>query len=363
MHRLEKVRIAGFKSIRDQEVTLEPLNLLIGANGAGKSNFIGIFRLLNELVSANLQVTVAKAGGADKLLHFGRKVSDQLILKLYFGPNSYCCTLEPGEDDSLIFASEEVSFQGEGYSKPYTERLVGGRSESRLFKARATANRSMFDYVVESFRSWRVYHFHDTGESAKVKQTSQLGDNAYLRPDAGNLASFLYRLQEKEPQAFQNIVGAVQMVAPFFDRFVLEPDRLNPETIRLEWLERGSTAYFNAHALSDGTLRFICLATLLLQPEIPTTVIIDEPELGLHPYAITLLAALLQSATERTQLVVSTQSVTLVNQFAAEDLIVVDRQDNESTFRRLGQDETSRWLEHYSLGELWEKNVLGGRPS
>jgi len=154
----------------------------------------------------------------------------------------------------------------------------------------------------------------------------------------------------------------VRLVAPFFDDFDLKPSRLNPDKIRLEWREKGSDIYFNAHALSDGTLRFICMVTLLLIPEPPETILIDEPELGLHPYAITLLATLLRSAATRTQVIVSTQSVTLVNQFNPEDIIVVDRTDGRSIFERQDPQDLERWLEEYGMGDIWEKNLLGGRP-
>ena len=190
-----------------------------------------------------------------------------------------------------------------------------------------------------------------------------MADNVELKPDAGNLAAYLYRLRKTAPLAFRSIEETVRLVAPFFDRFELRPDRLNEKKIQLEWRERGSDDYFDADTLSDGTLRFICLATLLLQPDLPSLLLIDEPELGLHPFAINLLASLLQSAAERTQVVVSTQSVTLVNQLAPEDMIVVDRQGRESIFRRPTAEQIADWLDDYSLGELWEKNVLGGRPA
>lgn len=326
MARLDRIRIAGFKSIRDQTVELRPLNVLIGANGSGKSNFIGAFRLLHEIAKERLQLYVARNGGADRLLHFGRKVTEELGLELVFGTALWRCVLVPTSSDSLTGSPE------------------GSAS---------------VDAILES---WQVYHFQDTSEAAKVKQTADLHDNTYLRPDAGNLAAFLYRLRETHPGAYRNIEDVVRMVAPFFGSFALQPDRLNRDKIRLEWQELGSDAYFDAHSLSDGTLRFICLATLLLQPELPSMVLLDEPELGLHPYAITVLVDLLRSAATRTQVVVSTQSVTLVNQLAPEDILVVDRENGASVFRRLTEGEIATWLDDYALGELWEKNILGGRP-
>jgi predicted ATPase len=364
MHQLDRVRVAGYKSIRDQELTLRPLNVLIGANGSGKSNLIGAFRLLNEIVSQNFQVSVGTMGGADALLHFGRKRTEEILLRFQSGKNAYLCRLVPTAGDSMVFGEERVYFQAPGYSRPYDEHLGGGHKETELPGAvERSARRTISHHVLDAFKSWKIYHFHDTSDSARVKQTGDLDDNARLRADAGNLAAFLYRLRERKADHYRNIVDAVRLVAPFFHDFNLRPDRLNPRKIRLEWQEVGSDSYFDAHALSDGTLRFVCLATLLLQPVPPTTILIDEPELGLHPYAITVLAELFRATAHRAQLLVSTQSVTLVNQLEPQDVIVAERREGESVFRRLEDEEIATWLDDYALGELWEKNVLGGRPT
>jgi predicted ATPase len=217
--------------------------------------------------------------------------------------------------------------------------------------------------VYNSLISWKVYHFHDTSDSAPIKRIGDINDNRYLRPDGSNLAAFLYRLQHGASRHYETIRDTIRMVAPFFDDFILRPLPENEDKIRLEWREQGADYPFLAHHLSDGTLRFICLATLLLQPRLPSTILIDEPELGLHPYAITVLASLMHSAASKTQVVVSTQSVSLVNQFDPEDLLIVERRDRATVIEPLEPQRLSAWLEEYSLGELWEKNVLGGRPS
>ena len=190
-------------------------------------------------------------------------------------------------------------------------------------------------------------------------------EDRFLRHDASNLAAFLYMLQGAYPDHYRKIVDAVQMVAPFFEDFALRPNALNDSKIRLEWVEKGSDLYFDPSALSDGTLRFICLAALLLQPGdyLPSAILLDEPELGLHPYAITVLSGLLKAAAHRTQVIVSTQSVSLVNQFGADDILVVEREQGETVFRRFSAEAISHWMDDYGLGDLWEKNVLGGRPS
>jgi predicted ATPase len=365
MSALERIRIKGFKSVKDLDLQLDSLNVLIGPNGAGKSNLVSVFELLNEIVNLNLGRYVLTSGGVDAFLYFGRKNTEEILLDFSFAGkgddllNGYRCELVPTQEDTLIFGEEVCWFHDKSkYLQPYDEIMGNGHAQTALVERSMGISR----HVLRAMRSWRVYHFHDTSKTSKIKAMGDINDNAELRDDASNLAAFLYLLQEKYPETYDKIVSTIQLVAPFFDNFDLRPSRLNKEKIRLEWREKGSDTYFNAHALSDGTLRFICLTTLLLMPDPPSTIIIDEPELGLHPYAITLLAALLRSAASRTQVMVSTQSVTLVNQFAPEDIIVVDRKDKQSIFERPDVEALHSWLEDYGMGDLWEKNLLGGRP-
>lgn len=363
MHPLKTLTVRGYKSIRDAAVDLRPLNVLIGANGSGKSNLTSAFTFLNQIVDRHLQLYVGTAGGPDILLHFGQKATRQLLLKVEFPRTAYECTLVPSRD-TLIFSSESCFGQGRQYDRPFDVPLGQGHRESQLREEAKRPNAPVASYTLARISGWRVYHFHDTGDSSAMKQSCEINDNVALRPDASNLAAFLFLLRERYGSHYRNIVETIRQAAPFFEDFTLAPSRLNPSRIDLEWRERDSDAFFNAHSLSDGTLRFICLATLLQQPVqlMPSTIVVDEPELGLHPYAISLLASLLQSAATQTQVVVSTQSVPLVNQFAPEDLIVVEREGRESVFRRLEEAEVERWMDEYGLGDLWEKNVIGGRP-
>ncbi|MBN9391319.1 MAG: AAA family ATPase [Chloroflexi bacterium] len=362
--KLDRIKVKGFKSIKEMDLELGSLNVLIGANGAGKSNFIGVFRLINQIIEENLQFYVRQAGGANVLLHYGRKKTTSLEIELFFGLNSYKAELVPSADDSLFFGDERCFFQAPNskYDQPFQEILGRGHKESLLEERILINSSKIAEHVLDALQSWKVYHFHDTSENARIKQTNKINDNAYLKPDAANLAAFLYLLKETQRYSYERIIKVIQLAAPFFDDFVLRPSPLNPENIQLEWREKNDDGYFNASSLSDGTLRFICLATLLLQPELPATILIDEPELGLHPYAITLLAGLLESASIKSQIIISTQSVPLVNHFSPENIIVVDRKDNQSTFTPLKTRDLNLWLEDYSLGEIWEKNLIGGRP-
>ena len=363
--RLTNIHIENYKSLKHIDLALGDLNVLIGPNGAGKSNFIGVFSFLHQIIDKRLKIFTGESGGAESILHFGKKFSENLVIKLTFKDlhtkiqDGYQIVLIPTTRDDFIIHEESVFYQKPVYEKPYTEYVNYGTGESKLKDSSAAGISS---FVIEEINSWRIYHFNDTSKTAKIKQTVDIHDNEFLRADASNLAAFLYYLEKMHPEHFRNIQDTVRMVAPFFDRFNLHPQRLNPDKILLEWIEKNSESYFNASALSDGTLRFICLTTLLQQPELPPLVIIDEPELGLHPYAINLLASMLKAASTRAQIIVSTQSVTLVNQFEPQNLIVVELDNGKTIFKNLALVDIESWLKEYGLGDLWEKNVFGGRP-
>ena len=359
---LEHIEVRGFKSIREMSLSLNRLNVLIGANGAGKTNFIGLFKLLNQIVEKNLQTYVAQMGGANTFLYFGQKITKEIFINLRIDLNGYEAVLVPSARDELFFQSEKCSYQAGDAKTPRVESLNGGHKETMLFEEDRQYPGMLAKYVVSYLKSCKVYHFHDTSDSAGIKKQQKLEDNKLLRSDASNLAAYLYLLRKKHPKQYETIRDTIRLAAPFFDDFALEPSRLSPDKIVLEWHEIGSDSYFDASALSDGTLRFMCLATLLLQPKLPDTILIDEPELGLHPYAITLLASMLQSAATKTQVIVSTQSAPLVNQFTPDDIIIVDRIDRQSVFKRPEPAEIESWLDEYGMGDLWEKNIIGGRP-
>jgi predicted ATPase len=366
---LNQIKVKGYKSIRDLDLNLTNLNVLIGANGAGKSNFVSLFKLLNNIIEGNLQRYVMQEGGSESLLYYGQKFTDKIQIYLKFNLqgihyNAYYCILVPTIDDKLVFEEENCLFHDRWYPSPYIKALGTGHKESNL--GESSKHIKVATYVYDNLKSWKVYHFHDTSDTAKVKRIGSINDNLYLRPDASNLAAFLYILKNTKEEYYIAIRDTIRLVNPFFNDFLLRPIPGNEDFIRLEWHERGSDYPFLAHHISDGTLRFMCLATLLLQPILPSTILVDEPELGLHPYAIVVLASLIESASERTQIIISTQSVSLVNQFNAENLLVVERNEingmYETTISSVDPQRLSSWLEEYSLGELWEKNVLGGRP-
>lgn len=362
MRTLERITVTGYKSIRElRDFELGDINVLIGANGAGKSNFLSVFKLLSRLVNERLQLFVAQSGGADFLLNFGPKITSHIELGLQFGNKTtegYRVKLVPAAPNKLVIA-EEVCWDHE-FAEPTVLGSGKGKEEAGL--------KDMYDQgvIVDNayslFQNLELYHFQDTTPEARVKQNADIYDNHKLKSDARNLASFLYLLKNHHQTYYKRILQTVQLAAPFLADFILNPMPENAQRIRLRWQHKNADEDFDISQLSDGTLRFICLTTLLLQPNPPKLIIIDEPELGLHPYAITVLAGMLRSVSTQSQIIVSTQSVSLVNEFAPEDIIVVDHENDASTFTRLNSKDLAVWLEDYSLGELWQTNLIGGRP-
>ncbi len=368
MAKLQRVILNGFKSIKNMDLELRSLNVLIGANGAGKSNLISFFKMLNEMMAMRLQQYVGTTGRAQSLLHFGPQVTPQVEARLEFevdnGVDTYTMRLFHAAGDTLVFAEENLSFLQTGYTKPQLISLGSGHAETRIGQ-KADEGEPTAKVFRHLLNHCRVYHFHDTSPTARVRQYCYIGDNRWLMPDAGNLAALLLRFREENGgTVYQRIVTTLRLIAPFFSDFDLEPAGPNKKDIILNWKDSGSDQVFGSHQLSDGTLRAMCLVTLLMQPEdeLPGLIIVDEPELGLHPYALNVIAALFKKAAHHTQVLISTQSSSFLNSFDLNDVVVVNREDKESRFIRLDETKLEAWLDEYSLGEVWEKNVIGGGP-
>lgn len=366
---IDKITLKGFKSIRDlEDFPLRNLNILIGANGAGKSNFVSFFTFLRETVEGRLGLYVAKKGGADDHLFMGPRITQRIDACVRFRPTGYEFSLEPTLDNIFVFADENIEY---GRIKaPSVKHSIGQAHRESVLKEQF-GNRKLPDQlkhvcknVYDSISGCIVYHVHDTSDTAAMRRTCSVRDNEYLRPDAGNLAAFLVMLRDEYSNVYEKIRDTIRLATPFFDDFKFKPKASNgDEILQLEWTQKDGDYRFHVSQLSDGTLRFIALTTALLQPNPQATILLDEPELGLHPYALNLLAGLLKKAAARTQVIVSTQSAPLLDNFKAEDIIVVERKEGESKFERLSSAGLQEWLKDYSLGELWQKNVFGGRPS
>jgi predicted ATPase len=376
---LTSLRLAGWKSIRDAKIELRPLNILVGANGAGKSNLVSFFKLLSEMMEGRFQVHVGTIGGGESLLHYGSKRTPAIEADFRFdtdlGQSAFFHRLVPVAGNTLIFDEEKLRFFPPGF--PESERFASLGGEPRYRGHRESELDRLYDRVDpgtdlvpsgELIRSYlhgcRVFHFHDTSLLGPMRRDCTVDANRFLYPDAANLPAMLYLYRERYPTAYHRIVAAVKAVTPGFEDFVLEPMRLNPKNIALHWRTKESDYEFGPHQLSDGTLRAIALFTLLLGPEddLPELIVLDEPELGLHPAALAVLADLLKSTSRHSQLLIATQSAPLIDHFEVDDIVTVNFRDGCSTFERLDPELLKDWLAEYTLSELWERNVIGGGP-
>jgi predicted ATPase len=365
---LESLHVKGFKSIRDQKIELRPINILIGINGAGKSNLLSLFEMLNHMSTESLSQFIAKRGHASSFLFYGPSNTSQIDITLKFKSDveteSYYIRLEYGAKDELIFMDEKLTYHDPNRAESHTESLAGPHLESNLRSAAEAGNRTA-SVMRSLFGGYRAFQFHDTSMFAKVRSHSSVENNRQLMSDGGNLAAYLYMLMEEHPAEYREIVDTIRAVAPFFGGFHTDLPSPLPGDVRLDWYEKGQPdSRFGPHQLPDGLLRFICIATLLLQPEdrLPSLIIIDEPELGLHPTALATLASMLRRVSMKSQVIAATQSASFLDHFDPEDIIVVEREDHGSVFHRLDESELESWLSDYTIGELWQKSVFGGRP-
>jgi predicted ATPase len=372
--KLKRLELAGYKSISPQGQSVEfgDVTLLLGANGSGKSNLVSFFKLLNFMTTGALQAYIARQGGADSLLFFGIKTTEYIDFSLAFEEKSdapgwmtrYEARLAYGASNRLFFERENIVYEKRDIEHPQSFALNASGFESGL----ADDTRATSRVVLSFLSSLRAFQFHDTSETAKIRIDGHIADHRYLRSDAGNLAAFLRRMKsdpETQPY-YDRIVRHIANVMPQFGDFVLEHSSENPDYIRLNWRDREQRYVLGPHQISDGSLRFMALATLLLEPPqwLPTIIIIDEPELGLHPAAIAELAGMIKMASRHSQVVVATQAPRLVDEFHADEVRTVEFSGGSvgSVIRRLDEPALADWLARYSLSELWEKNVLGARP-
>lgn len=366
--KLKRILIKGFKSVDSRHPLLlevGDVNVLLGANGAGKSNVIGFFQLLENLMGGSLQRYVEQAGTAQTFLYYGAKKTPALLGMLNFEDEEenqyvYQVALSHALPDRLIITMENVAFQKGKEGSMHPALLPTNFKESELAEAKDAVSVAIREFL----SGCKIYQFHDTSADGVLRQSSPVETAHYLQAKGNNLAAFLYYLKESYPFYYKRIVEYVRLVMPQFWDFYLQPRQ---GYVSLTWTDNSANDYvLIPQQLSDGTLRFIALATLLLQPEetMPNVILIDEPELGLHPYAIRQLAEMIKDAAFHTQVIVATQSPLLLDEFELGNVSILERDEalNATVKRDLNKKELAEWLDHYSLSELWEKNILGGRP-
>jgi predicted ATPase len=354
---MDYIEIQGYKSIKGQRIDLKSINILIGANGGGKSNFLSLFEFLKNIYRQNLREYVALRGSADKFLHKGDKVTEKISVSVKFGRNGYSFTLKKGEQN-FIFTKEGLWYDDKP-DKPNSVEIATFNTESNL----RNNDSPRAAYIREYLNALEKYHFHDVGENSPFNKESSIeNDKFFLYSKGQNLAAYLFAIYSGNRIVYNFIVKTVQSIAPYFLDFIFKPE--SNGNIRLRWQSRYSSSVYGVNDLSDGTIRFIALTTLFMQPHLPQTIIIDEPELGLHPTAIAKLAGMIQSvAAKSCQVILATQSTDLISHFKPEDIITVDQINGETIFKRLNSDELAVWLENYTIDDLWKRNIItSGQP-
>jgi len=373
--KLNEIEICGFKSVSGEGQTIpifDDVTVFIGANGVGKSNTASFFQMLCYAMSGSLQTYIAENGFADAFLHYGSKATESIKVKLMFSSlgsnNTYEFNLVPASGDTLIYTKETISFQREGVRNPFVYSMEPGKKESQLYMERKGQYADTIKVFINILKGCQYFQFHDTTKDSKIRKHGYINDNRYLRSNAGNLAAFLYGMKNSPDgeKYYRRIVRYIRQVMPQFGDFIMEPSVTNPDYIALDWKEANSDYIFGVNQISDGALRFMALATLLLQPKssMPPFIIIDEPELGLHPTAISILAGLIKTAGKQSQIVLATQSTRLLDEFSPDNVVVIERDEikRTSVYKHLSAEMLAQWEAEYTMSELWEKNVLGGKP-
>jgi len=356
---MDSIKIKGYKSFKDLVVPLRKINLLIGANGSGKSNFLSLFELLGNVYDGRLAQSVAQAGGVDKILHQGRKVTERVEVCVVDGKNSYVLSLV--ESDGKLMVEHEKLGYNAGYSWRWSFTTISEYTPETCLKTYSGMRRG--DYIKDYVSQIRKFHFHDTGRKSPFTSDSDIINDSYRMYAHGeNIAAILFKIRDEHPLAYKRIIRVIQSVAPFFNDFYLEPTEAGK--IRLQWQDKFSEMIYGPTDLSDGTIRFIALAILFMQPRLPKIIIIDEPELGLHPVAIEKLSGLIKMAAQRgTQIIAATQSAELISNFEPEDILTVNQREGYTTIERLDGSSLEKWLDEYTIGDLWKQKIMkGGQP-
>ena len=367
---LEAIRIKGFRSLADIEIhNLPAATVLIGANGSGKSNLIRFFEMLSWMLrSHQLEEFVTYQGGADDQLFRGSSVTPRMEATLTMGTsagrNEYRFALAHAQPDRLMFVDEAFRFTSASIDTDRDWFLLGsGHTEAKLLLTGQSGGPGSptARVITALLRSCAVYQFHDTSAKSNIKKRWDSQDNAQLRSHGGNLAAVLLRLEREDIRRFEMICYHIGRVLPDFDRFECFESK---GKVLLRWKAKSTEKTIGAHLTSDGSLRLFALVTLLSLPAhmLPDVVLLDEPELGLHPAAVGLIAGMVKQRSADRQIIAATQSPRFVDSFDLDDVVVLEICDGRTECRRLDAHEYQRWIEEFSPGQLWEKNLLGGRP-
>lgn len=367
-NRIHSLHIKGFRSLADVRIAKLPNPaVLLGANGSGKSNLLRFFEMVTSMLQQpGLGHFVQFHGGADDQLFQGTvatsRIDASVGLLAEAAQHEYRFSLEYAHPDRLLFADEALGF-GQAENMVW-HRFGGGHDEAKLPYAK-TETDGACEIAARRFKGFFehcvVHQFHDTSATSRLKVRWDAEESFRLLPHGGNLPSVLLYLSRHDKERFDAICYYVSRILPGFRRFEIE--EAHGKTL-LRWQASGSSKTIGPHLTSDGSLRFFALVTLLNLPAevLPEIVLLDEPELGLHASAITLIAEMVKSVALKRQVVVATQSPIFVDFFRPHELVVLELDAGQTLVRRPEELDLGPWLEEYTTGEIWRKNLIGGRP-
>ncbi len=388
------VRIQGFRSLREVDLALSPLSVLIGPNGSGKSNFMDLLSLMGEASYGHLADGIASRGGFDNVSFKGdpgdiyvefrfppegvfqeerapvkfrihlRRVGS--LPKVWFeqvekAPDEHHrnpLQLMRRDKDGCEFRSIKTRMTEE-----LEEKALESESELAIFQVKDQDKYPAPYKLLRMLQEWTFYRDIEVGPAAPIRQPSILRPTVRLASDGSNLASVLYSIQQQHPATWKEIEEILETVYPDFHSITFPPEGGDGKVV-LRWWERPyeRKTGFSANLLSDGTLKLLCLIAILKSPDPPPLICMDEPEVGLHPDWVKLVAELLQSASSRTQVIVASHSPQLVSKLDPNEIVVVEKEQGETCVQRLSEEELEKWMQQYQIGDLWLAGHFGGRP-
>jgi len=380
MSRFERLKVRGFRRLHDLELELRPLCVLIGANGSGKTSLLDVFSLLAASASGKLAEKISELQGMSALLTADRTLEMSFELAMAvpsYNPLVYDLTLSATAVAYEI--SEELLTQQRSNRPTPFKHIESAHGDIRYFEANQGLVRPTWEYqpfetalaqVPKMFRepedfrnrlaSSTHYHVLNVEPRAPVRLPQPLRPAPLPGRDGEDLVSCLFYLRESDRDRFESIEDTLKAAFPAFQRLDFPP--VAAGTLAMTWKDANFSRPLYMHQLSEGTLRFLWLATLLQSPGLTAVTLLDEPEVSLHPELLNLLAGLLREASARTQLIVATHADRLVRFLQPNEVVTMDLAD-DGTAQASWADhmDLEEWLKEYSLDEVWRLGRMGGR--
>jgi predicted ATPase len=390
MMKISTLHMHNYRCLVDVELPIRDLTVVIGPNGAGKTSLLEVFQLLERGCQQELGSFLASQGGVQAVLSHpriaGRPPCLQIGVELDVqsdqsdAPMDYRFELA-GQQVGYMINSERLEWQFDPQAKKPFQYIDAHRD--RLYYADPTKAVKMaqpdWDYnrlelalaqvpkmyrepetLRSMFASTRHYSFLDVSPRAVVRSSQSLTPDTRPGPNGENLYSALYNMRASHRDIYERIGALLEQGFADFKR--LEFPVVGAGQVTLAWYERGSREPLYPNQLSEGTLRFLWLITILLATPEPALLLLDEPEVSMHPELLKLLAALLQDASVRSQIVVATHSPDLIRWLQPEEVLIADKEDGVTRFTWADELDLDEWLEEYTLRDLWLMGNLGGRP-